>query len=229
MDRSFTVIDCDQHIPDEFGGQIANPEWIAARLGRVTGSTAGDMLSVERVAGKGMRSKLKRQLAMERLTGSPFRKDYQSDSMKQGLDREPEARIAYERQTNTLVMSCGFVAHNTLMAGCSPDGYINDFEGLISIKCPERAQHLEYLRLGMDDTDYLRQIRHEQLITGALWHDFVSYNPEMPETMRLVVIRIPRNDVELKKHEDSLTAFLVDVEAEYQALRVMRDGIGAVA
>lgn len=223
--RAFTILDCDQHLEDG----TANPEWIAARLGRVTGSTANDMLSVERSAGKGIRSKLKRRLAMERLIGKPLGKDVQTAVMAQGLRREPDARIAYERRTNTVVMSCGFVAHNTMLAGCSPDGYINDFEGLISIKCPEQAQHLEYLRVGMDDTEYLRQIRMEQLITGAKWTDFVSFNPEMSERIRLVVIRIPRNDIEIKKHEDALAAFLVELETEYLALKTIVEGIGAVA
>lgn len=225
MDRPFTVLDCDQHLEDG----TANPDWIAARLGLVTGSNASDMLAAERVAGKGMRSKLKRRLAYERLTGQPFGKDVQTAAMAQGLRREPEARIAYERLTNTVVMSCGFVAHNVYRAGCSPDGYINDFEGLVSIKCPEQAQHLEYLRVGVTDAEYLRQMDHEKLITGALWHDFVSFNPEMTEKMRLVVIRIGRNDIDLKKHEDALIAFQLDLDTEYLALKTIVDGIGAVA
>lgn len=226
MRSDFSIIDVPQHL----AGGGANPEWLAARLGRVTGSCATDMLSVERSAGKGMRSKLKRRLAMERLTGKPFGKDYQSDAMKIGLEREPEARLAYERAKNVLVHSTGFLSHNIWHAGCSPDGIVGDFEGSLSIKCPEQIQHLEYLRTGEIDTEYKRQIAHEQLLGGFLWHDFVSYNPEMEiERMRLVIIRVPRNDVELHKHRDSLIAFLEEVEAEYLAIKLIRDGIGAVA
>lgn len=223
--RSFTIIDCAQHLEDG----TANPEWLKARLGRVTGSTAGDMLSAERVAGKGVRSKLKRKLAMERLTGVGFGKDFQSKAMEQGLQREPEARIAYERATGKLVNSCGFLAHSTLMVGCSPDGYVGDFEGLLSIKCPEPAQHVEYLRIGMEDTDYKRQIVHEQAISGARWHDFVSWCPEpcIPEPMQLVVIRFSRNDVEIKKHQDALDAFLVEVEAEYLSMKLYVEGMAS--
>lgn len=225
MTRAFTVIDCAQHLEDG----TANPEWIAARLGRVTGSCASDMLAVERSAGKGMRSKLKRRLAMERLTGQPFGKDFQSRAMEQGLRREPDARMAYERATNTLVMSCGFVSHTTMLSGCSPDGVVNDFEGLLSIKCPEPAQHLEYLRIGMEDTDYQRQIVHEQFNTGALWHDFVSWCPEpcIPERMRLVVIRFKRNDIEIKQHADALSAFLIELEAEYLSLKLFAEGMAS--
>lgn len=213
---NFTVIDCAQHLENG----AANPEWIAARLGRVTGSCANDMLAEERKAGKGMRSKLKRRLAMERLTGKPFGKDYQSGAMRQGLDREPEARLAYERAKNVLVHSTGFLSHNVWLAGCSPDGIVGDFEGGLSIKCPEQVQHLEYLRTGEIDTEYQRQIAHEQLTGGFLWHDFVSYNPEMAiDRMRLVIIRVTRNDVELKKHEQSLVAFLEELQAEYLFLR----------
>lgn len=224
MARPFTVIDCPQHLED---GITANPDWLAARLGRVTGTGANDMLAQERVAGKGGRTKLKRRLAMERLTGQPFGKTFANDSMVQGLQREPEARIAYERAKNVIVMTCGFVAHNTWLAGCSPDGYIGDFEGGISIKCPEQFQHLDWLRGGDVDLDYRRQMTHEMLICGFQWIDFVSFNPDMPERMRLFVKRFERNDIELKKHQDALESFLQEVEAEYLSLKLYAEGMAS--
>lgn len=223
--RNFTVIDCAQHLDDNV---TPNPEWLAARIARVTGSAANDMLA----EGKGLsRRNLKMRLVAEHMTGKAYEKDFQSRSMEQGLKREPDARLAYERRHNVLVQTVGFISHNELFAGCSPDGYIGNFEGLVSIKCPELPQHLEWLRGGVKSIDlrYRRQIEHELFVTGALWTDFVSYNPEIGEKLDLVVIRVERDDVAIAKHEAALRAFLAEVEAEYLSLKIIRDGMGAVA
>ena len=222
--RNFTVIDCPQHLED---GITANPEWLAARVARVTGSSADAMLA----KGQGVsRRNLKIRLVAEHLTGKSHGKDFQSDAMEQGLKREPEAIFAYERARNVVVNRCGFVAHTELFAGCSPDGYVGDFGGLVSVKCPELPQHLDWLRGGKIDLKYLRQITHELFVTGAAWADFVSYNNELGDNkLALFVKRIERNADEMEAHEKELRAFLAEVEAEYLSLKLMRDGIEAVA
>lgn len=221
---AFTLIDVPQHLDD---GITANPEWLAARIARVTGSTANDMLA----EGKGVsRRNLKMRLVAEHLTGRvQDGKDFQSRAMEQGLKREPEAIVAYECREKVAVNRVGFVSHCELFAGCSPDGYVGDFDGLVSVKCPELPQHIDWIRGGGIDLKYMRQIRHEQFITGALWTDFVTYNPEIGEKLALHVIRVPRNEDEIGKHEAALRAFLKEVEAEYLSLKVMAEGLGAVA
>lgn len=223
MTRAFTVIECDQHLED---GVTPNPEWLAARICRVTGSSADAMLA----GGKGVsRRNLKIRLVAEHMTGRPHGKDFSNDSMEQGLKREPDAIFAYERTRNVIVNRCGFVSHTELFAGCSPDGYVGDFEGLVSAKCPELPQHLDWLRGGAIDLKYRRQITHEQFITGAAWTDFVSFNPELGDKLSLFVKRFDRNSDEIAAHEKELRAFLAEVEAEYLSLKLIRDGIGAVA
>ncbi len=63
--RAFTVLDFKQHLEDG----SANPEWVAARLGRITGTGANAMLSKPKVVGEGMRANLTIQLALEQFTG----------------------------------------------------------------------------------------------------------------------------------------------------------------
>lgn len=222
--RNFIVYDFDQHFADG----TPNPDWLAARLGRITGTGANGMLSKPKVAGEGMRANLVVQLALEQHTGKKCGKDFQNEAMEDGLHLEPEARIAYERKTNQVVMPCGFIAHATLKAGASIDGYVGDFEGLVSIKCPYQATHWDTLKSGTIKLAYMRQIIHEQWLTGARWTDFVSYNPAFREASQLKIIRVERNDAAIQQHHDAVIAFLMEVEAAVASMRVMEQGVGAV-
>lgn len=219
--KPFTVIDCEQR----------SPEWFAARLGRVTGTLADAVMAKGRSANTEsvQRKKLRYRLALERLTGRAFEKDFQSQAMTEGIEKEPLAFAAYEASTKMLLDRAGFCAHNTLAIGCSVDGYQGDFDRLISIKCPEWHTHAETLRGKTIDTDYMRQIVHEQFVTDAAVTDFVSFHPDFPEKLQLVVIPVPRNEEVIANYAAELRKFLAEVETEYLALKTMAEGIGAVA
>ncbi len=154
-------------------------------------------------------------------------KDFQSDAMEDGLSLEPDGRFAYERETGQIVMEVGFLSHDTLMAGASIDGYVGDFEGLVSIKCPYQATHWDTVNNGTIKLSYQRQIAHEQWLTGALWTDFVSFNPSFGERTRLKIIRVPRNEAVIEQHNAAVIAFLAEVDAALQSMRTM-ENIGAV-
>lgn len=226
--RTFTVYDMPQHLED---GTTANPEWLAVRLGRITGSEADAMLAQGRTKGSEsvQRRDLKIRKALERMTGRVIERKRQSDAMFRGLQLESEARGVYESVQGVLLDQCGFLAHNDLMAGCSVDGYYGDFEGLVSIKCPEWSAHIATLRHGQIDLGYMRQIVHEQWVCGAEWTDFVSYNPDFDGKLQLAVIRVPRKADAIEQHEAEVRRFLAEVDAEYDALVTMRDGVKAVA
>lgn len=223
--RNFIVLDFPQHLDDG----TANPAWLTARLGRITGTGANGMLSKPKVVGEGMRANLTIQLALERVTGKQCGKDFQSDAMEDGLHLEPEGRFAYERKTGQIVMQCGFVSHTTLMAGASLDGYVGDFEGLVSIKCPFAATHWDALKNETIKLAYMRQIVHEQWLTGAQWTDFVSYNPAFREQSQLKIIRVARNDAAIAQHHEAVIAFLAEVDAAHDAMRTMEEGVVAGA
>jgi len=216
--KHFTVIDVEQR----------SPEWFAARLGRVTGTLADAVMAKGRGTAESVqRKKLRYRLALEQLTGRSFEKDFQSDAMADGIAREPIAYAAYEALKGVMLDRAGFCRHNEKMIGCSVDGLWNDFEGLVSIKCPEWHTHAETLRAKTIDTDYLRQIVHEQLVTGAEWTDFVSFQPLFPDRLQLVVIRVDRNPQAIEQYAAELERFLAEVETEYHALKTMA-GVGAV-
>lgn len=211
--------------------------WFAARLGRVTGSTANAVLSKGRSAGTEsvQRVNLRTRLALERITGRSLENDFQTPAMTQGIEREAEALAAYEAATGQLIETTGFLKHVELMAGCSLDAHVGDFEGLVSIKCPIPATHLETLRkrdaalrngTQMADTipaDYSRQILHEQWVTGAAWTDYVSFNPDFPGALRLCVIRVERDAKLLDAYELALRLFLTEVEREQAEIQKMTE------
>lgn len=203
------ILACDQR----------SVEWHTVRLGKLTASRVSDAFAT--VKGKGEaagRRNLRTQLVLERLTGESQDTGYTNAAMLRGIELEPDARRAYEAQTGILVESVGFVCHDELMAGCSPDGLTDD--GLIEIKCPGAPAHLDYLRDGLP-LAYKLQIVHGLWLTGVTWADFVSYQPAFPEHLRLKVTRIMATDVDLIAHEAAVRVFLAEVDTEEASLRTM--------
>jgi hypothetical protein len=197
-----TIIACEQR----------SSAWHAARLGKLTGSRAADAFAT--LKGKGeaaSRRNLRVQLVLERLTGMAQDHGFVTRAMERGIQLEPEARGAYEAETGILVRSVGFVAHDDLAAGCSPDGLTHD--GLIEIKCPGAAAHLEYLRGGLPQ-EYRTQLLHGLWVTGATWGDFVSFHPQFPEPLQLKVTRLYAKDVDLPAYELAVRFFLKELDQE---------------
>lgn len=200
-----------------------SPEWHAVRCGRLCGSRAADMMATFKSGGEAAaRRNLRVQLVLERITGRSQDRGFVNAAMQDGIDREPDALALYEAtMTDRAVMPVGFVAHDSLLAGCSPDGVIGDFEGLVEAKCPIPATHLDYLRTGVVPQDYLKQIVHNLWITGAQWCDWISFHPEFPEHLQLKLVRVPRDEKAIEDYEAKARAFLVEVERELQTLSTL--------
>lgn len=195
-----------------------SPEWFAARLGRATASNFANILAAKTTAAH---RNYRVRLALERLTGK--QEDvFQSDAMKQGTEREPLARIAYEALTGNLVEEVGLCLHDTLECGASPDGLIDAVKGL-EIKCPTPGKHCEYLRASAEPPEYTAQIQGCMWITDRQEWDFVSYCPEFPENAQLIVRTIKRDDAYIDKLAKAVEAFMADVAAEVEAIRNYRN------
>jgi len=202
-------------------------EWRQIRLGKVTGSVAADMLATIKSGGEAAgRRNLRVRLVLERITGRSQENGYQSSAMQQGIDREPDAYAMYEALTGRLLTSSGFIEHDSLAAGCSLDGYVDGWQGIIEIKSPIPATHLEYLKTGIVPGEYLKQILHGLFITGAQWCDWLSYNPDFPEGLQVKLVRVQRNDAEIADYEKKLIVFLAEVDREVQTLATMTNLAG---
>lgn len=208
----YLVVDAEQR----------SPEWFAARLGRLTGSVANDMLAqTTKKEYTTARRNLKMRLVLERLTGQSQEDTYTNGHMQRGIELEPDALAAYEAQTGELVATTGFLQHPELMAGCSLDGHVGSMAGIVDFKCPIAGLHLEYLRADSMPLNYLRQLTHNLWITGAEWAEMVSFCPQFPEPLRLSIRRVNAKDIDLETYEKEVRRFLAECDTEYRALQTM--------
>ena len=196
--------------------------WRRLRAGRVTGSAA-DALLAERKKGTGelaVRRNLRQKLVVERLTGVPVDDSARGAAVQRGNDSEADAFRAYEARTGQMVKRVGFLEHTRLMAGASLDGYVGDYAGIVELKCPTSAVHLDYLLAGAVPDDYRGQIFHNLYISGADWCDFVSYDDRFIDpALRLFVVRVERDETQMKAYELMLTAFINEVDAEVEKVQ----------
>ena len=198
-------------------------DWYAARCGKATASRFKDVLARLKNGNPAAdRQKYLTELVVERLTGQPV-PAYENAAMRWGTEQEAVARAAYEQRTGATVEETGFVAHDTLMAGCSPDGLV-DWDGLIEIKCPHNsAVHIETLLNGMP-AEHTAQVQGQMWITGREWCDFVSFDPRMPEPLQLHVQRINRDPAFIADLKRQVAEFLAEVGAQVEALRRLAEG-----
>jgi phage FluMu protein Com len=158
------------------------------------------------------RKNYRAQLVVERLTGKPVN-SFSSAAMRQGTEREPDARRAYMERTGNEVVEVGFCRHDDIECGASPDGLV-EVEGVLEIKCPELAKHLEYLRISTEPPEYRCQIQGEIWLCERDWCDFVSYNPDFPPWAQLIVRRIYRDEKLIKEMEKEICTFMEQVLQE---------------
>lgn len=187
-------------------------EWFGMRLGKATASKIADVVARTKSGYSASRANYAAHLICERLTGTPT-ETFSNAAMQWGTDHEPDARDAYAFLADVDVAEVAFVQHPKIaMAGASPDGLVGD-DGLVEIKCPNTATHIEALRTGAVADKYVVQMLWQMACTGRQWCDFVSFDPRMPEEMRLLVKRLYRDDVRIKQLEAEVISFLDEIDA----------------
>lgn len=185
--------------------------WFEARRGKLTASRISDAIARTKSGWGASRANYMAQLVAERLTGE-VADSFQSPAMKWGTETEPEARSAYEFFMDETVEQIGFVDHpNIPMAGASPDGLIGN-AGLIEIKCPNTATHIDTLRDGKVPGKYLDQMQWQMACTDRKWCDFASYDPRLPANMRLFVQRVYRDLDRIVELEHDAREFLRELD-----------------
>jgi predicted phage-related endonuclease len=106
--------------------------------------------------------------------------------------------------------------------GASPDGLV-DADGLVEIKCPNTATHIETLKGQCAPAKYITQMQWQLACTGRKWCDFVSYDPRMPDSMRFFCVRVQRDDELIESLEKDVIAFLKEVRATVDQLQNIYD------
>lgn len=186
-------------------------EWDAARLGRVTASKVSDATARTKSGWGASRANYMAALIAERLTGVSA-DGFTSSAMQWGTDMEPAARDDYAFVTDGEISQVGFVQHPTIeMAGCSPDGLVGD-DGLVEIKCPNTASHIDTLLGAAIDGKYIKQMQWQMSCCERAWCDFVSYDPRMPAAMQMHIQRVMRDDKMIAELERDIAEFLIELD-----------------
>jgi putative phage-type endonuclease len=197
--------------------QQGTDEWRQARCGSVGASDAPRVVRRTKSGYSADRETLMAEKVMERLTNLPFeiRKSF---AMLQGTEREPDARMMYSLVKNVEVELVGLVPHPLIRrAHASPDGYVGAV-GLVEIKCPEPAKHLDTLLTETISNDHIVQMQWQMACTGRHWCDYVSYNPGFPGRMQMWIERVPRNASLIGELEAEIKVFIKELELKAERL-----------
>lgn len=180
-------------------------EWFADRCGKFTASRFVDVMARSKKDGKPLKacSDMIWQIVVERMTGQPS-DSVDSYAMRWGREVESYAREAYEFETGLIVTESGFMQHPEYQfVGCSPDGLVGA-DGGLEMKCPkDSAIHLQRYIDGIGD-EFMPQVQGCMWVTGRKWWDWVSYDPRMPESHRLLTIRVERDDSYIDKLKEAV-------------------------
>ena len=163
-----------------------SPEWHKQRLGRVTGSVAGAILSCDpnKKREDVLRRMVRDQLGAPREDENAFVEDV---IFGYGRMNEPGAMLDFQMDTGLEVEECGFFPYEDWL-GASPDGLTSD-GGVLEIKAPwsrRKGQEREFKSLA-DQPQYYAQVQIEMLCTGREKAHFYTWSADkqVHETVRI--------------------------------------------
>lgn len=195
-------------------------EWFAARLGKVTASRMGDLMAQTRSGYGAGRANYMAELIAEILTGKSADR-FQNDAMKWGVDNEPHAKAAYVFFKDVQVEPGSLFPHPTIEQSCaSPDGLIGE-DGLLEIKCPLTATHIDTLLSNTIAVKYIYQMQWQMACTGRKWCDFVSFDSRMPPDMQMFCKRVSRDEASIATLTKEVELFLKELNTKIWSLKSM--------
>lgn len=201
-------------------------EWFQQRLGKVTASRISDVIAKTKTGVSTSRQNYLVQLVSERLTGKKG-DSFVNQAMLDGIERESAARELYMQTKGVSVTEVGFFDHPVIKnSGASPDGAVNaeeegKYAGLIEIKCPIETTHTNTLMSKSVPSKYIPQIQWQMasVSPNVKWVDFISFNPNFPDTMQLFVARVERDNAYIAELEAEVIKFLDEVDATILKLK----------
>jgi putative phage-type endonuclease len=199
--------------------------WFAQRLGKVTASRVADVIAKTKTGYSTSRDNYMAQLVCERMTGT-VAESFTNSAMEWGTTQEPYARAAYEAHADVLVDEVAMITHPTIeQAGASPDGLVGD-DGMLEIKCPNTATHIDTLLSQTVPSKYITQMQWQMACTERSWCDFVSFDPRMSDGLQLFVKRVPRDDAYIQMLEEEVKKFLTELDGKIMKLNELKEKHG---
>jgi len=191
--------------------------WFTARLGKVTASRVADVIAKTKSGYSASRDNYMAQLICERLTGQQG-ESFTNAAMTWGTETEPLARSAFEAYADVMVEEVGFVPHPTIeMSGASPDGLVGLF-GMLEIKCPNTATHIDTLLTQTVPSKYITQMQWQMRCCERQWCEFVSFDPRLPQELQLFVKRVEFDPEYVAMLEKEVIQFLAELDDKVNKL-----------
>lgn len=174
-----------------------SPEWVEARVGKVTASRLKDWLAVG-VKGQPLKARAdyERELAFEVEFKVPFER-FVTSAMLQGQEMEEFLKKQYAQHYDVIVKPVGAYYNDSFVA--SPDGEIGA-DGLVECKWVYDTTFSKVLTEGVQD-DHMLQMQGQLWASSRKWCDYVVGNQH---TGKFTVIRVERDEAIIKQIEDSL-------------------------
>ena len=191
--------------------------WFSARLGKVTASRVADVIAKTKSGYSASRDNYMAQLICERLTGQQG-ESFTNAAMTWGTETEPLARSAFEAYADVMVEEVGFVPHPSIeMSGASPDGLVGA-EGMLEIKCPNTATHIDTLLSQTVPGKYITQMQWQMRCCERQWCEFVSFDPRLPQDLQLFVKRVEFDPEYVAMLEKEVIQFLAELDDKVNKL-----------
>ena len=188
-------------------------EWFAVRLGKITASRLNDLMKKTKYGESTYKTRLRMELAIERITGKPSGDTFMNKAMHDGIEREPDARLLFEASTGKEAALCGSFDHpDVVNTSASPDGLLRGENAVLEIKCPTHVTHAKSLMAKGMDSRYINQIQWQMACTESTHGYFVSYHPDFPPELRLKYVRVERDDKIIAELEKAVRDFDIEIE-----------------
>ena len=188
-------------------------EWFAVRNGKITASKLSDLMRVTKYGESTYKTRLRMELAIERLTGKSASPNFMNKAMQDGVEREPDARKLFEAITGKDVALCGSFNHPEIVnTSASPDGLIRGEDAVLELKCPTHITHAKNLLSEKMPKNYEYQVQWQIACTESEYAYFASYHPDFPKELRLKWVKVLRDNIMILEIEDEVRKFDVEVE-----------------
>ena len=196
-------------------------EWFAVRRGKITASRLGDIMRKTKWGESTYKAKVRLELAIERITGKSASSVVMNQAMRDGVDREPDARKLFEAITGKEVALCGSFDHPEIVnTSASPDGLLREEDAVLELKCPTHATHAKNLLSDKMPKNYEYQVQWQMACTESDFAYFASYHPDFPKELRLKWVKVLRDNIMILELEDAVKKF--DVEIEDLILKIQK-------
>lgn len=195
------------------------PEWVKARVGCLGASMMPTVMLPPNRDGteKAAKIALLKDMVAERLVG--YAKDhYVTPAMQWGLQWEAEAKLKYEAVSGNLLADAGWIEHPLLeFAGATPDALI-DSDGVLEVKCPTTATHMDWRLAGVVPEEYRPQMAFQLLCTRRRYAHFISFDPRVTPDLQVFVRSFTPTAQYLAEIESAAVKFLKAAEALFVAM-----------